>query len=188
MTPQPPITELIRRWGSGDKDAADRLFPLIYQELRRMARGYLQGEAPGHTLQATAIVHELYLKLLDQELQLQDRGHFYAVAARQMRHLLIDHARAGRAEKRGGKRARADLAPADLAMIAAPEGKAFAALALDEALTELEKLDERVAKVVELRYFAGLSEAEAAETMDISVATLKRDWQFAQTWLRSRLT
>ncbi len=104
-----------------------------------------------------------------------------------MRHLLIDHARAGRAEKRGGERARVDLARADLAMLAAPEGKAFAALALDEALTELEKLDERVAKVVELRYFAGLSEAEAAEAMDISVATLKRDWHFAQTWLRSRL-
>ena len=147
-----------------------------------MARSYLRAEGPGHTLQATAVVHELYLKLSKQDMQLQDRGHFYGVAARQMRHLLIDHARAGRAEKRGGERERIDLA-----VVAAPQGTAFEALALDEALTELEKLDERVARVVELRYFAGLTEAEAAETMNISVATLKRDWQFAQTWLRSRL-
>lgn len=176
------LTQLIRRWGDGDKDAADRLFPLIYDELRHMARGYLGGRGPDRTLQATAVVHELYLKLSAQDLRLNDRNHFYAVAARQMRRLLIDHARAAGAAKRGGDRERVDLA-----LIAAPQGAAFEALMLDEALTELEKLDERVARVVELRYFAGLSEAEAAETMEISVATLKRDWQFAQTWLRARL-
>ena len=187
MTQAQEITGLLRRWGSGDKDAAGRLFPLIYDELRRMARSYLRAEGPGHTLQATAVVHELYLKLSRQDMQLQDRGHFYGVAARQMRHLLIDHARAGRAEKRGGDRERMDLAVVAAPQGPSPHGTAFEALALDQALTELEKLDERVARGVELRYFAGLSEEEAAETMNISVATLKRDWQFAQTWLRSRL-
>ena len=182
MTAPHQLTELIRRWGDGDKQAADQLFPLIYEELRRMARNYSRGEGPGRTLQATAIVHELYLRLSAQELRLQDRHHFYAVAARQMRHLLVDHARAAGAEKRGGGRERVDLA-----MLATPEGSAFEALVLDEALTALEKLDERVARVVELRYFAGVSEAEAAETLGVSLATLKRDWRFAQTWLRARL-
>jgi RNA polymerase sigma-70 factor, ECF subfamily len=176
------ITELIRRWGRGDTKAADHLFPMIYDELRRMARQYLRAEGPGHTLQPTALVHELYLKLARLGIDVQDRRHFYAIAARQMRHLLIDRARAARAEKRGGA-----LARVDSAKIASPDGAAFEALALDEAITALEGLDARVAKVVELRYFAGLAEAEAAEALNISVATLKRDWQFAQTWLRARL-
>jgi len=183
MTSQQEITALVRRWGTGDKDAATRLFPIIYDELRRMARHYLRAEGPGNTLQPTALVHELYLKLSHQETDFQDRRHFYAIAARQMRHLLIDHARAAHAHKRGGARARVDLPE-----IAAPQGAAFEALALDEALTVLEKLDERVARGVELRYFAGLSEQETAETLGVSVATLKRDWRFAQTWLRAQMS
>ena len=179
----PEITELVRRWGEGDRDAADRLFPMIYSELRRMAGHYFRGERPGHTLQPTALVHDLYLKLERQGMEFQDRKHFFAVAASQMRRMLIDHARSARAEKRGGGSVRAEL----LQEPAASAGASFDAIALDEALTLLAKLDERVARVVELRYFAGLGEAEAAETLGISVATLKRDWTFAQAWLRSRL-
>jgi RNA polymerase sigma factor (TIGR02999 family) len=129
------------------------------------------------------LVHDVYLKLVPQGMEFQDRNHFFAVAANQMRRMLIDHARAAQAEKRGGGRVRVEL----LQEPAAPAGASFDALVLDEALTLLEKLDERVARVVELRYFAGLSEAEVAETLGISVATLKRDWTFAQAWLRSRL-
>jgi len=177
------ITELVRRWGEGDREVADRLFPMIYGELRRLAHHYFRSERDGHTLQPTDLVHDVYLKLAPQGMEFQDRNHFFAVAANQMRRMLIDHARAAQAEKRGGGRVRVEL----LQEPAAPAGASFDALVLDEALTLLEKLDERVARVVELRYFAGLSEAEVAETLGISVATLKRDWTFAQAWLRSRL-
>jgi len=176
------ITELVRRWGGGDRDAADRLFPMIYSELRRMAQHYFRSERSGHTLQPTALVHDLYLKLERQGMEFQDRKHFFAVAASQMRRMLIDHARAANAEKRGGGGARVEL----LQEAASPEAS-FDAIALDEALRALEKLDERVARVVELRYFAGLTEAEAAEALGVSVATLKRDWTFAQAWLRAHL-
>ena len=147
-----------------------------------MAAGYFRGEAPGHTLQPTAVVHELFLKLSGNGLRVQDRQHFYAIAARQMRRLLIEHARAANARKRGGHLAR--VHPADLA---GPPGLVSDILELNDALTALEKLDERIARGVELRYFGGLTEEEAAEVLNISVATLKRDWQFARAWLRSRL-
>jgi RNA polymerase sigma factor (TIGR02999 family) len=169
------ITELIRRWGEGDRDAADRLFPMIYSELRRMAHHYFRGERSGHTLQPTGLVHDLYLKLERQGMEFQDRKHFFAVAASQMRRMLIDHARAAKAEKRGGGSVRVELLQEP-----ASAGASFDTIALDEALRLLEKLDERVARVVELRYFAGLTEAEAAEALGVSVATLKRDWIFAQ--------
>ena len=177
------ITELIRLWCLGDRNAGDQLFPMVYDELKRMANQYFRGEAPGHTLQPTALVHDLYLKLSSQDLQFQDRGHFYAVAARQMRRILIDHARTAKAEKRGGAWAR-------VALLQEPVGSAgagFEALALNEALDVLESLDERVARGIELRYFAGLTEKEAAETLGVSLATFKRDWDFAQAWLRTRL-
>jgi len=177
------ITELIRLWGQGDREAANRLFPMIYEELRRMAHRYFRREEPQNTLQATALVHDLYLKLSSQGLNFKDRNHFYTLAARQMRRLLIDHARAAKADKRGGEMARVELVQEP----AASAGPGFEALALDEALTVLESLDLRVARVVELRYFAGLTEKDAAEALDISVATLKRDWEFAQAWLRVRL-
>jgi RNA polymerase sigma factor (TIGR02999 family) len=177
------ITELIRRWGSGDKEAADRLFPMIYDELRRMARHYLRAEGPGHALEPTALVHELYLKLTGQGMAVNDRAHFYAIAARQMRRLLIDHARAAGAEKRGGALSRV-YSPE----IAAPDEAPLDILALDEAIAALEGLDMRVAQVVELRYFAGLRETEAAQALNVSVPTVKRDWRFARTWLRTHLT
>jgi len=181
--PSEDITELVRRWGRGDRKAADELFPLVYDELRKMAHRYFRGESPENTLQPTALVHDLFLKLSKNGLDVQDRSHFYAVAARQMRHLLIDHARAARAEKRGGLFDRLSQL-----QIAAPSSPSFDALALEEALGELEGLDPRIAQGVELRYFAGLTESEAAEVLDISLATLKRDWQFARAWLRARLT
>jgi RNA polymerase sigma-70 factor (ECF subfamily) len=176
------ITDLMRRWGEGDQDAAEHLFPMIYKELRRLAHHYFRSERAGHTLQPTALVHDLYLKLAGHGMKFQDRKHFFAVAANQMRRMLIDHARAAKAEKRGGGHVRVELIqdPASAA-------SSFDAVALDEALTSLEKLDERVARVVELRYFAGLTEPEAAEALDISVETLKRDWVFAQAWLRAHL-
>jgi RNA polymerase sigma factor (TIGR02999 family) len=183
MTP-PEITELIHRWGEGDQDAGNHLFPLIYEELRRIARQYFRNERPGHTLQPTGLVNELYLKLSKHGMSFQDRSHFYAVAARQMRRLLIDHARANSAEKRGGDAIRTELAQ-EMATAAA---YSFDALAVDEAIEALERLDARIARVVELRYFVGLTEAEAAEALNISVATLKRDWQFAYAWLRARLS
>ena len=170
------ITELVRRWGEGDQEAAEHLFPMIYQELRRLAQHYFRGEQLGHTLQPTALVHDLYLKLAREGMQFQDRKHFFAVAASQMRRMLIDHARAAKAEKRGGGSVHVELHQEP----AASAGASFDAIALDEALTLLEKLDQRVARVVELRYFAGLTEAEAAEALGVSVATLKRDWIFAQ--------
>lgn len=177
------ITELIAKWADGDQGAADRLFPIIYNELRRLAQHYFRDERPGHTLQPTALVHDVYLRLADQGLRFQDRKHFFAVAATQMRRLLIDHARAAKSEKRGGGLVRVEL-------VQEPQGPpalSFDAIALDEALSALEKLDARIARVVELRYFAELSEAEAADALDISVATLKRDWTFAQAWLRAHL-
>lgn len=177
------ITELIAKWADGDQGLADRLFPIIYNELRRLAQHYFRDERPGHTLQPTALVHDVYLRLADQGLRFQDRKHFFAVAATQMRRLLIDHARAAKSEKRGGGLVRVEL-------VQEPQGPpalSFDAIALDEALSALEKLDARIARVVELRYFAGLSEAEAADALDISVATLKRDWTFAQAWLRAHL-
>jgi RNA polymerase sigma-70 factor, ECF subfamily len=181
--PSEDITELVRRWGRGDRKAADELFPLVYDELRKMAHRYFRGESPENTLQPTALVHDLFLKLSKNGLDVQDRSHFYAVAARQMRHLLIDHARAARAEKRGGLFDRLSQL-----QIAAPSSPSLDGLALEEALGELEGLDPRIAQGVELRYFAGLTESEAAEVLDISLATLKRDWQFARAWLRARLT
>jgi RNA polymerase sigma factor (TIGR02999 family) len=180
--PSGDITELVGRWGHGDPDAANQLFPLVYDELRRMANRYFRGEAPGHTLQPTAVVHELFLKLSGSGLQVQDRQHFYAVAARQMRRLLIDHARSANADKRGGQFARVHTVDA-----AGRPDAAFDVLALDEALQALENLDPRIARGVELRYFAGLTEEEAAVALNVSLATLKRDWQFARAWLRSRL-
>jgi RNA polymerase sigma factor (TIGR02999 family) len=177
------ITELLQLWRQGDGDVAARLFPLVNDELRRIAAGYFRDENPGHTLQPTALVHDLYLKLSTRSIQFKDRRHFYAIAARQMRHLLIDHARAAKAGKRGGARARVEL----LQEHGGPAGAGFDALALHEALEVLEGLDSRVASGVELRYFAGLTETEAAEALDISLATFKRDWEFAQAWLKVRL-
>ncbi|HJZ72448.1 MAG TPA: sigma-70 family RNA polymerase sigma factor [Vicinamibacterales bacterium] len=179
-----PITVLLQEWRSGDKAAADRLIDLIYRELHQMAAREMRRERRDHTLQPTALVHEAYLRLCGaQPIQWTDRAHFFAIAARQLRRVLVDHARRVRSQKRGGAFATVPLLESD--------GGAWQfddqLFALDEALTQLHALDERAARVIELRFFAGLTEEDAAKALDISVATLKRDWDFGRTWLASRL-
>ena len=174
------FTRLLVEWRNGNQQAADQLFAAAYQELRRLAAWHFQRERPDHTLQPTALVNELYLKLFAGEpVEWQNRAHFFAVAAQQLRRLLIDHARARVAEKRGAGDVQLSLDEAS--GLAAPRQEDL--IELDQALHCLEELDARCARVVELRFFAGLTEREAAEVLGISVATLKRDWDFARAWL-----
>ena len=178
------ITHLLLEWRSGNKDAAGRLMELVYRELHRMASREMRRERGEHTLQTTALVHEVYLRLCGAEpIQLRDRTHFFAVAAQQLRRVLVDHARRVRSEKRGGAKITATLFDSDGAAWAIDERL----LAVDESLSRLETLDPRAAKVIELRFFGGLTETEAAEALDISLATLKRDWDFARSWLATQL-
>ena len=156
----------------------------VYGELHRIADREMRREHAGHTLQTTAVVHEAYLRLSQSEpVDWRDRAHFFAVAARQLRRVLVDHARRRQSEKRGGGTVKLPLWESDGAAFGLDERL----LAVNETLTQLESLDPRAAKVVEMRFFAGLSEAEAAEALEISVATLKRDWEFAKTWLTAQL-
>jgi RNA polymerase sigma factor (TIGR02999 family) len=180
-TPNP--TGLLHRWRDGDKDAGNQLIALLYPDLRRLAAHYLRQERPGQTLQPTGLVHELYLRLFSGEpVRWQDRAHFLALAAQQFRHLIIDNARMRHAQKRGGERVRVPL-PESAAAIPASDDL----LALDQELNKLEGLHARSSRVVELRFFGGLREDEIAEALGISVATVKRDWEFARAWLLSRL-
>ena len=179
-----PITALLQEWRSGNKEAANQVMELVYRELHHIAAREMRREWKEQTLQTTALVHEAYMRLHGSEpIQWTDRAHFFAVAARQLRRILVDHARRVRSEKRGGEYAKLPLLESD--------GHAWRLddrlLDLDEALTQLQELDERAAKVIELRFFAGLTEEDAAKALDISIATLKRDWDFARTWLASRL-
>jgi RNA polymerase sigma factor (TIGR02999 family) len=186
MPPDPgTLTRLLVEWRNGNQEAAGKLFEAAYQELRRLAAWHLQGERPGHTLQPTALVNELYIKLFTGEsVDWQNRAHFFAVAAQQMRRLLIDHARARMAAKRGGGDVRLSLSEIDGLTAAREEDL----IELDLALRRLGELDERSASVVELRFFGGLTEKEAAEVLGISVATLKRDWDLARAWLTAELS
>ena len=178
------ITELLVEWSQGDQAALDRLAPLVYEELRRMARTYLRGERPDHTLQATALVHEAYLRLVDQRrVSWQNRAHFFGIASQMMRRILVNHAAARAAAKRGGGARK--LALDEAAGLAG--GREVELIALDEALKELEKLDQRQSRIVELRYFGGLSLEETAEALDLSPATVKREWSTARLWLRRRM-
>jgi RNA polymerase sigma factor (TIGR02999 family) len=178
------VTALLAGWRAGDQHAAEKLAGTVYDEMRRLAARYMRNERPDHTLQATALVHEMYLKLFAGEpVEWQNRAHFFAVAAQQLRRILVNHARDRQAGKRGGKRVRLSLT--DVNGVAQPCDQDV--LNLDEALSRLEKLDERAARVVELRFFGGLTEVEAAEALQISVATLKRDWAFARAWLLREL-
>lgn len=178
------ITALLDRWRAGDHEAANQLMTLVYDDLHRIAGREMRREQGEHTLQTTALVHEAYLRInRSAQIDWRDRGHFFAVAATQLRRVLVDHARQRRSEKRGGSVVRLSLIEQDGSAIGVDERL----LAVDEALGRLETLDARVAKVVELRYFGGLTEAEAAEALQISIATLKRDWDFAKTWLTEQL-
>ena len=176
---------LLSAWGNGDQTAGNELIGIVYQELRRLAAHYLQNERGDHTLQPTALVHELYLKLfLHQPPSINDREHFLALAARQLRNIIVDYARTKNAEKRGGREATISLD--DVPGLAIPaDGRV---VELDRALRSLEALDGRAAQVVELRFFGGLTDAEISQTMGISVATVKRDWGFARAWLLNQMT
>jgi len=178
------VSAILSAWGEGDQDAGKELIGIVYQELRRLAAYYLQSEPVGHTLQPTALVHELYLKLFSTEaVQLQDREHFLAVAARQLRQIVVDYARSKHAQKRGGSQATISLDEAH--GLAVPTDSRV--IDLDRALARLEKLDTRAARVVELRFFGGLTDDEVGKTLDISLATVKRDWDFARSWLLNQM-
>lgn len=173
------MTGLLQAWSRGDLQARDRLMTLVYDELRRQAARYLRRERAGHSLQPTALVHEVYLRLAGQPVAWQNRAHFFAVAAQAMRHILVDHARRRAAVRRGGDQTRVVLADE----VAAPGGRELELLALDRCLNELAALDEQQARMVELRFFGGLSIEEAAEVLGISAATVKREWNLAKAWL-----
>lgn len=179
------ITELLNDWHGGDRTALEKLTPLIYDELKRMAHRYIQRERNGHTLQTTALVNEAYLRLAAQEKPAwQDRAHFFAVIAQVMRHILIDYARRRRSQKHGGEVQQVSLTDAALMS----EERAAELIALDDALAELHQFDSRKSKVVELRYFAGLSLEETAEALNISLMTVRRDWRAAKAWLFRRMS
>lgn len=178
------VTQLLLDLSAGDQKALEKVLPLIYDELRARAARALRREQPGHTLQTTDLVHEAYLRLVDQRrVRWQNRAHFFAVAAQLMRRILVDHARARHAAKRAGDR---EKLPLDDAVAYAPE-RAVDLLALDEALTRFAEFDPQGSRVVELRFFGGLTIEEAAEVMKVSTATIKREWTSAKTWLRREL-
>ena len=177
------VTKLLHRWREGDSDALDELAPVLYDELRRLASGQLARERRNHTLQATEVVHEAFVRLIGTDVPWHDRAHFLAVAARTMRRLLVDHARARGREKRGGDLARVTLQPSD----AASEPRSAEILTLDDALSKLAEQDERAASVIELHHFGGLTYDEAAEVLGVSTATVKRDLRLARAWLRREM-
>jgi RNA polymerase sigma factor (TIGR02999 family) len=187
-SPPQNVTELLLSWGEGDTAALDRLVPLLYDDLRRVARGHLRRERPGHSLQATALVHEVFLRLVDVDrMTLKSRTHFFALSARLMRQILVDHARRQRAGKRGGSATVISLNEA--AGAAAPTSTSSVdVLALDEALDALSSFDVRQCHVVELRFFAGLNIPETADALGVSTPTVERDWAMAKAWLHQRLS
>ena len=174
------VTQLLIDWSNGSHDALEQLFPLVYEELRRLAHRYMSRERPGHSLQTTAVVHEAYLRLIDQNhVQWQNRAHFFAIAAQMMRRILITHAQSHAYAKRGGGALKVSL---DEAAVLSQE-RAGELLALDEALQSLTTIDPRRSQVVELRFFGGLSNEEIAEVLKISPNTVTRDWNVAKAWL-----
>jgi RNA polymerase sigma-70 factor, ECF subfamily len=183
--PTHEITQWLTDWSNGDRSALEKLTPLVYRELHRLAQAYMRGERVGHTLQTTALVNEAYLRLIEADRQgWQNRLHFYAVAAKLMRHILVDFARSRDRIKRGGCLEKVSL---DEALKITTDHTAEL-LNLDEALTALSKLDERQSQVVELRFFAGLTEAEIAEVLKVSQRTIQSDWRLARSWLLRELS
>jgi RNA polymerase sigma factor (TIGR02999 family) len=182
---QHEVTQILREWSEGDSDAPVRLMPLVYDELRRQARNYLGKERGAKTLQPTALVHEAYLRLVDQtRVNWQNRTHFFGIASNMMRRILIDHARAHATEKRGGAAIRLSVDDVQIPL----EQRAADFLALDEALKDLAKFDERKARIVEMRFFGGLTDEEIAEVLGVTSRTVSRDWKTARLWLYRELS
>jgi RNA polymerase sigma factor (TIGR02999 family) len=185
LKPAPEVTRLLTAWSQGDEQALELLMPLVYQELRRLAKRYMARENPGQTLQATALVHEAYLRLIEQRLvSWQNRAHFFAISAQMMRRILVDRARARHYDKRGGEACHISL---DDALVVSPE-KDAELVDLDDALKSLAMLDPRKSRVVEMRFFGGLSVEESAEVLKVSVDTVMRDWKLAKVWLLRELS
>ncbi|HEU0254162.1 MAG TPA: sigma-70 family RNA polymerase sigma factor [Pyrinomonadaceae bacterium] len=185
MEPPEGITQLLIDWGKGDQAALERLMPLVYSELRRLASNYLRRERAEHTLQPTALVNEAYLKLVDQRnAKWQNRAHFFGISAQLMRRILVDHARQRQAAKRGGSEQQRLSITSIEALAKQPT---VDLLALNEALDELAKMDPQQSKIVELKFFGGLSIEETAEVIGVSHATVERDWKMARAWLRRQL-
>jgi RNA polymerase sigma-70 factor (ECF subfamily) len=183
---RPEVTELLLAWGDGQGEALDNLIPMVYENLRRLAAGYMQRESAGHPLQATALVSEAYLRLVDQRrVKWRNRAHFFGVAAGIMRRILIDYARRRHAERRGGDWHRVTLTGVD---VASGGPSQFDVLALHDLLERLAVFDPRQARIVELRYFGGLTIDEAAEVIGVSEATVAREWTIAKAWLRANLS
>jgi RNA polymerase sigma-70 factor, ECF subfamily len=181
----PPITLLLQKWRHGEQDAFDEVIQYVYNDLRRRAKAYIRAERDGQSLQPTGLVHEAFIKLVDKRaIDWQDRNHFFAIAAQAMRRILVDRVRTKRREKRGGGH---DELPLDEAREISADGGKIDLVALDEALTALAAFDERQARIVELKYFGGMTLEETADLLKISPATVKRDWQMARAWLRQQL-
>jgi len=178
------LTLLLNRMREGDREAAAQAVGLVYGELHRIASREMRREREGHTLQTTALVNEAYLRLAgSQSLEVQNRGHFFAIASQQMRRILVDHARSANALRRGGGAAKVDLD----SVILGDGGESVDVLLLDESLEELQRVDPRAAQVVELRYFGGYTDKEVVEALGVSLATVRRDWEFARSWLFDRM-
>jgi RNA polymerase sigma-70 factor (ECF subfamily) len=179
------VTQLLMAWNDGDQSALERLIPLVHAELHRIARRYMRSERAGHTLQTSALINEAYLRLIDaQQVHWQNRAHFFGIAAQLMRRVLVDFARSRGYKKRGGGALQVSL---DETMVITKE-RGEDLVALDEALSALSELDERKGRVVEMRFFGGLSEKEIAEALRVSLETVRRDWRLAKSWLRRRLS
>jgi len=179
------VTQLLQAWGQGQREALDELLPIVHQELRRLARRYMFGERLGHTLQTTALVNEAYLRLVNsRRVNWQNRAHFFAISAQLMRRILVDSARAHRSKKRGAGLSKVTL---DEALIG-PQAKSRDLVALDDALTVLAEVDPRKSRVVELRFFGGLSGEETAEILKVSPDTVLRDWRLAKAWLKREMS
>jgi RNA polymerase sigma factor (TIGR02999 family) len=183
--PAPGVTQLLVNWSKGDQAALERLMPLVYGELHRLAAAYLRRERPNHTLQSTALVHEAFMRLVNQQdVEWRNRAHFYAIAAQMIRRILVDYARSQRAEKRGAGAVKLELDEA----LAVPQKSDVDLLGLNDALERLAEMDPRQGRIVELRFFAGLSIEETAEVMQLSPASIKREWNSARAWLFRDLT
>ena len=185
-SPDTDVSQLLRAWSDGDQDALQALTPVVYEELHRLARHYMRRERSGHSLQATALVNEAYMRLADYtRMQWQDRAHFFAVSAQAMRRILVDHARRHNVKRGGGVQ---HVSLEDVAVVVQGEDTETDLVALDEALTSLTRIDPRKAQIVELRFFGGLTVEEIGGVLKVSPGTVKRDWRAAKAWLYQELT